>query len=177
MACWSGRIIIAASSLNSEEPDDPDFRRTCRRTDGAGCHLLRPRHHGRRLLWLPPPAAAADDAAWRAELWPGLRLFRWRRLKFDPARTRRRSGRSAGRQHLYLDIGAQALPDPGQRRGVTLRHRRRPRRLPLDRHPPYFREEGMAELDPASGDARPAAGSAALHGRRDRKPPWRACDV
>ena len=61
--------------MNSEEPDDPDFRPTCRRTDGAGRHLLRPRHHGRRLLWLPPPAAAADDAAWRANYGPGSDYF------------------------------------------------------------------------------------------------------
>ena len=66
--------------------------------------------------------------------------------------------------HRYLR--PLPLPDPGQQRRVALRHRRRPRRLPVERAAQDHAQGGVAGLDAAARDDRAAALSAALHGRR-----------
>src|SRR5260221_10841568 len=50
----------------------------------------------------------------------------------------------------------RSLSGARKRPGAALRHRRRPRRFPLERHPPDIGEEGMARLDAAVADARAA---------------------
>ena len=61
-----------------------------------------------------------------------------------------------------------------QRQGHTLRHRRRPRGLYLDRHRAHQPHERMAGLVPAEGNDRASALSAALHGRRRHQSARRA---
>ena len=65
--------------------------------------------------------------------------------------------RLRARHDLHQHRRAPALSRSRQWPGDTLRHRRRPRRLPLGWNPPHFREEGMAELDAAGADAAAAA--------------------
>src|SRR5260221_14569290 len=71
----------------------------------------------------------------------------------------------------------RSLSGARKRPGAALRHRRRPRRFPLERHPPDIGEEGMARLDAAVADARAAPRFATPHGRRHRQSAWRARDV
>ena len=76
--------------------------------------------------------------------------------------------RAAGHHH-HLDLGASPLSDPARRTRAALRHRRRPRRLPVAGTGEHHQQEGMAGLDAAAGNDRPPALSAALHGRRPRQ--------
>ena len=55
---------------------------------------------------------------------------------------------------------AATLSDAAGRHGAPLRHRRRPRRFPLERRAPRQRQARMARLDAARGDAPPPARSA-----------------
>ena len=73
--------------------------------------------------------------------------------------------RSAGHHH-HRHLRALPLPDPAQQHRAALRHRRRTRRLPVERAAQGHAQGGMAGLDAAGGNDRAAALSAALHGRR-----------
>ena len=78
----------------------------------------------------------------------------------------------AARHHRHPDLGTLSLSRPGQQPGDALRHRRRPRRLPVVGAPQGRTQGGMAGLAAAGGDDRAPALSAALHGRRARAIRW-----
>ena len=76
--------------------------------------------------------------------------------------------RAAGHDHR-LDRRALSLSGAAGRARAALRHRRRPRRLPVAGPGEDHQQEGMAGLDAAAGDDPAPALSAALHGRRPRQ--------
>ncbi len=105
----------------------------------------------------------------------------------DPAQARGRSALSTSRScaiaapkarhHHHRHAAALPLSGAGQRHGDALRHRRRPAGLHLGRREDGHRQEGMAGLDAAAGDAAAPARPAALHGRRSGQSARRARDV
>ena len=78
------------------------------------------------------------------------------------------------REPSSLDRRALSLSGPAGRPRHPLRHRRRPRRLPVAGSSEHHAQGGVAGLDAAAGNDRAPALSAALHGGRTGQPARRA---
>ena len=113
---------------------------------------------------------------------PGLRLGRT--LVFlqhvrvvDRAHRRKLSRQPEAGHNRDQHAGSSPLSRARERTGPELRHRRRTRRLHLERRHSCQRQARVAGLDAARADAAAPARPAAPHGRRRRQPARRARDV